>query len=569
MSSLSVANQTSVVQLVQGIAVCEGNKKELLNGLKIDLNPVKASESDLTLVDMMQRDVLEVGMEAKKLGQFAIGQAWSFWTAVNGGQDVSSSVPAVEDSSGKLRTELNELKKEAGRLNSELSVLKAKIDETIKEKEAALSAHNTPHETPEEYTIRADETIKEFCFDYYKLNKLFLENLRKQTLLEGGDVTQIESAIQVALTVIESLDRKIKEQNLWKECKQALQDAFKDFSVKADPSLDDKLKGLLHRLENGENLTDEDLISIQNAFTNHSILDANSSEIKQRLKGLMTKYPQFARLIAGGAATGTGLLFAGPLGGFLAKMMVDKVLKDVLETSAPKSNIERIVVGVLETALNGISMGPMAAVVAVAANGAEAAPESVQTIAIGAATGVVASAAGISMPVAGGFSLASMLMFKNPRLFINIAKDFGHVWTVCRNERVTEIVKKIGFFITNQLVNNVDGMMKAWRLVDGKGRNQAIARASSIALSALAIVINFWNLPLSLGLFYIVNKYFEPKYEGVASLENAGFRNYLKEEVNHASGNRVDALLKVLSEEKVNGYNKLIEGARKPLVALA
>lgn len=327
-----------------------------------------------------------------------------------------------------------------------------------------------------------------------------------------------------------------------------------------DAKFQSKMVQLMKKLENGGVLTDEDLILIQNAMM-HKPLDRDN--LSERMRASAKDHPMMMRAFVSIISAGAFFLSNGNV---TTTILVDSLMKKFLEENVARderNGAKKAVQDIIKTVVAAY-INPNLGVAIASGNALEAMPEDMRAPIIGALGAQVAFSAGVNPGNSGSVGLAAYLFYKNPRLFVSITKDLRNAWNVMKEDSCLTIIKKSGLYVKNQVELNFRKVFQLAKEGKKEERSEALTRIASIALGILAATFSLYSLPLTLGLFYLVNKYFEPKYEGPASFTNESFRLYVLEDVNMAK-NKVERLLEILNnDENVTCYNNVIKAAINP-----
>ena len=212
---------------------------------------------------------------------------------------------------------------------------------------------------------------------------------------------------------------------------------------------------------------------------------------------------------------------------------------------------ERICAGILETVGSFLAGGKTAATVSGgAAIFKEVAPEGMQKAAEIGAFAFLANKVGLNAIASLGIGTGMMLSLRNLTLLSNIRKDMKHAWSVCKASPL-KIVPKFFIFVSDNVQLNLKGIVKT---IKTSNKQEAISRIALFAFTGLGIAFSFGTLPVSIGLFYLVNKVYDLKYEGPSNLNNPQFRAYIVEKYNsdrlwHAEETNLELLKNILKEE--------------------
>jgi hypothetical protein len=315
---------------------------------------------------------------------------------------------------------------------------------------------------------------------------------------------------------------------------------------------DVKFIALIESLKNGQgNLQDEDLVLLNTQMLKlkklkNALRQQSKDEFKNELTKLIAQYPVTARTAIEGVVFIVGFALGGVAGAIAARMAAATAIKTIVPNESEDSWVGRISGGVAQSLGVYLINGVMGATVSAGIAAFQAkAPPSLQAVAVGGSVTYLSMLAGLPLPLSLPIGFVSMLAAKNEGLFKSISNDLKHAWKIC-TESPLKIVPEFCVFIKNQVVQSTWGLVKA--IKDGK-EVEAITRIAAYIIGAVGLVFSLGTLPLTLTIFYMVNKTYGPKYEGVAIFSNQSFREYILREFNSRAVKNAQTLRELLEKE--------------------
>lgn len=475
-------------------------------------------------------------------------------------KDIENDLDLINKEIEKLKNKKSSNENDANRIKNEIEemeLVKAEIEKKHLElRKGYLTKQIKLKEAHGEYARAYADQIIEFVSKAEIIQKEFDQSIDISEMQQVRDgavklYANISEEAKKLKNELNSLDTKT-----WGEFFKELGEIFED-SEKLN-GFNAELAKLLMKIDEGKDAINEDELRVfEHLLDNSSLLNGKLGE---KFAQFAQKHQSIMKILATVPTVGLGFIMGGPLGAFAAKMLSDKYLKDLLPQTESSSYLEKFGVGALETALSLVA-GPYAALsTAIAKTMQGTASEGVQNMVTAGVVGL--SSGGGAKGIGLGF-LAGLFSAK-PQILTAMAQDVKHVWKNIKEIRILTIFKDTLLFVPKQLFDNCVGIKRALTKTDGKRDIvQAITRIATIALAAAIIAASFWAIPLTIAIFYLVNKAYQPrKYQGLAIFSNQSFRKYVANEINGINGKK-RTLEEILQEEKMTAYNDYIQNAKK------
>lgn len=371
--------------------------------------------------------------------------------------------------------------------------------------------------------------------------------------------------VQEKEVAIEKLEL-LNEDN-WNSFASGIKGLFEDSKkLEQKIKLNKELSLLMSKIENNEEVSPSELEVLEKLLKQSGLLE-DMSTLNQKLTNFAHEHQNWTRVLTTVPSVAVGFLVGGPVGAFAAKMLTDKALNAYFPESKPEGFWGKLGMGAIETA-SSLIVGPFAALAtAVAKTVQHTTSENVQNTLTSVSVGIVANQLGGSLATSVGAGALVGFLSARPGMLSSIGKDFKHTWKNLKERKIWNVVKGVFLFVPKQILENFVGIKRAFTKIDGKrDYAQAIVRIATIVLTAGLVAASFWALPMSIAIFYLVNKAYTEKrvkYTGLATFGNENFRKYVAEKMNRKYNDKgiskIETLKAIFVKKGLTAYNKYLE----------